>query len=103
VSLGIVRDLCFLHVLTTQSAVGISCHRVGIGQILTAGAVPCYLADYAAGMRKTRSRKRDGRKRKTAGDAHNKIAHIAESALPLEKSPSPSAKQRLRRRAKLIK
>jgi hypothetical protein len=62
------------------------------------------LADYAAGMRKARSRKsrRDGDQK---SDTRNEIVLTAESALPPKKPPAPSAKRRLHRgrRAKLMK
>jgi len=49
-------------------------------------------------MPKARSRKPiahdGGQRNKTAGDAHNEIALIPESAIPPKKPPAPSAKRR---------
>jgi hypothetical protein len=42
-------------------------------------------------------RRDGGRKSKPAADAHNEIAHTAESALPPKKLPASSAKHRLTR------
>jgi hypothetical protein len=54
------------------------------------------IADYAVGMRKPIRRYGD-RKSKRVGDAHNEVAHTAESALPPKKPPAPSVKHRMRK------